>query len=315
VVSFDFDFGDGQGRATSGIGAQFVADHDYAPGTYKACVTVRDDAGRSATSCQWMHPGVLVLHHGREKSAGVELPEWETCQDKQAGSPRSATFFVGCETAPLAGATVTVSTAQWQDAAVTDANGSVKFSIPENRFVPAPAGLHGSFAIGAVAVEASKPGYRSDTRSLWLMDCEGRAEIAGKVAEAKRKFAQWLERYQIIEFDISILKGKPTNPRASDELLDIGATLDTLDTLVRTVGRGATTLPIRQLLGIEGDVRAGLGIISRRFDTVLESIDEVLGQMSRELDGDIRGGGQVGDSEVRERRPPLGVDLPGTGEF
>lgn len=61
ITEYRFDFGDGAEQRTVGTGVRFVAQHNYSPGTYRACVSITDQRGRTAQLCTVVEPGILTI--------------------------------------------------------------------------------------------------------------------------------------------------------------------------------------------------------------------------------------------------------------
>jgi PKD repeat protein len=58
ISKYEWDFGDGQSASAAGHASSFMVAHDYAAaGSYRACLTVTDDQGRTAQKCLTVKPG------------------------------------------------------------------------------------------------------------------------------------------------------------------------------------------------------------------------------------------------------------------
>ena len=146
---------------SSGASARYVADHTYSAGTYRVCLTVHDDSGRSVTTCHSVAPGILALQRVREQG---DRAEWEICQRSQAFP---VTFVALAGEEPVPGVYVTVSGAGPQRSDWTGVDGRISFQLDQSDFQGRGrrAGPPG-FALGSVRVRKTRNGWRRNYRKL-----------------------------------------------------------------------------------------------------------------------------------------------------
>jgi hypothetical protein len=258
----DWSFGDGQLLNTSGTGVQIVARHQYAAtGVYDACLTVEDAYGRTATVCQTLRAGLLLLEHLPDTNRGP----WRLCDSQ---GPFTVRLRVSDENgAPLEGATVTGG----GHAFLTGVDGQVVFPLLRSDFGPTVDRV--AFATGAVALTASHAGYGPDTRSLLLIDCPAQDQL--------HAFQNWLrdflDRLAVKEWpwQKSGHVGPPIDPlgpRVQAAFNDLTMTIDVITRIVLLAEKGSTLKPLEKLLGLEAG-EDGEQMLIARLDGMREYID------------------------------------------
>jgi hypothetical protein len=160
IAQMSWDFGDTGTVVRSGTGLRLVETHDYAPGSYVAHLAVTDDAGQTHSYSELVRVGLLAL----------DAAAWIFGKSQ---TPIDATVIVTEEGEPLPGVTVTVSVPGWHEQKVTGADGRVTFTLDPARFAPlaTPQPESSGWSLTHwMQVEASKPGYRAETRRFYLAD-------------------------------------------------------------------------------------------------------------------------------------------------
>jgi PKD repeat protein len=172
LASYHWDFGDGTQETSAGTSQRFVTSHNYAAGTYQACLTVTDAQGVSVATCHGVTPGVasVVRLNASSSTEGT----WAVCR---TNTTHALSYLITANGAPVSGATMTLSAPGWQASATSGANGVISFpSIQESHF-NVPIQVNALFATGCMNVALTVPGFPSTTHVLMLIDCAAAAAL------------------------------------------------------------------------------------------------------------------------------------------
>lgn len=307
LTQFRWDFGDQHSETTLGDNVRFVAEHDYAPGVYRACLTVTDNLGRTAQTCRTMRVRDLTLRHTPE-GGGAPTSEWEVCEKS---GPFTAEFQVRDGPMPMPDALVRAfSPYGWEVNGFTNANGKVTLPLEPQHFTT----LVGGTYFPSVRVEASKSGYYRALEDLEMVDCAARQQRVGNL---KDFLGELLELLPVpIEgiggpvppipptdgdpFDTS----DPLDPRAAELMADLILTVNVLTKVVQLADRRHGAEVIATLLGIDPRADHPSGAISDRLTTLYASTLERAGELRAIVSGRNRDTGQPDDPVADRGTPP-----------
>lgn len=164
LVSYRWDFGNGETETTSGPRTRAVTRHAFSSGYHVVSLTVTDASGGTKTVGLPLVLGQLTLEHLVHDS-----PAWQACRGE--GSI-SLEFIVKEEGVRVKDATVTVAGLGWSAQGETDANGIATISVDLQQNPPNPPEITSPFAVGKLTVTASKMGFMETSHLVWIYNCD-----------------------------------------------------------------------------------------------------------------------------------------------
>ena len=278
IVQYHWDFGDGNTLTTSGTNANFVVEHDFAPGEYDICLRITDSLGRARTSCkEKIAIAKLSLEHSANTYKGIELLPWQACLSQEL---IDAEFTViDTETKlPISEATVTVTgnyLTNYVLTGQTDQDGKVSFRIDASK------AWGGGLGWGYMRVQASKKKFASTRwEKLKFLDCKKLTEPVP--TNLREPLSELFDKYHQILTGMPDLKDPIIDPYIQ-QAKDIGLTLDIMTRLVYLVEEGIFSInresvssPISVLLGIADSNEEAL---LNQFDATLKVISKSLSEL------------------------------------
>lgn len=280
LASISFDFGDGSSETHAGLDAALVTDHTYSPGLYSACVTVIDQAGRSATKCVSVQPGSLILELR-------DSPTWEFCKTTPA-----LAFTVSSSGSGIRGAVVTVAGRGWELSAETDVHGAAAITVDPDQVEQAglPHTKPSPYHLGAVEVSVVKPGWIGRQNALWMVDCDGLQDIRFAAIARRNEILDRLAGYSALK-DLIAKFGKgrpdpwtllgpfapPVTPRDGDRF-QLEQAVDVLTRMEDLITKGGDVLPIGAVLGIAPEDRESKAAIEKRIGELWAGVGDAAGR-------------------------------------